>query len=132
MKKFPLHWQILTALILGILYGLYLTEYVSYISWMGVIFMRALKMLIIPLIVTSIASGIANIGSGSLGKLGLKTISYYVITSIFAILAGLLMVNLLRPGVGADMGFTEPIEGLASAKESFGGTLISIIPETSS
>jgi Na+/H+-dicarboxylate symporter len=129
MKKFPLHWQILTALILGTLYGLYLTEYVSYISWMGVIFMRALKMLIIPLIVTSIASGIANIGSGSLGKLGLKTISYYVFTSIFAILAGLLMVNILRPGVGADMGFTKPIEGLASAKESFGSTLISIIPE---
>ncbi len=130
MKKFPLHWQILTALIAGILYGLYLTEYVSYISWMGVIFMRALKMLIIPLIVTSIASGIANIGnSGKLGKLGLKTIAYYVSTSIFAILAGLLMVNLLKPGVGADMGFTEPIEGLASAEESFRSTLISIIPE---
>ncbi len=109
MKKFALHWQILTALIFGILYGLYLTEYVSYISWMGVIFMRALKMLIIPLIVTSITSGIANIGSGKLGRLGLKTISYYMITSIFAILAGLLMVNLLKPGVGADMGFTEPI-----------------------
>jgi proton glutamate symport protein len=130
MKKFPLHWQILTALISGILFGLFLTEYVSYISWMGVIFMRALKMLIIPLIVTSIASGIANIGnSGQLGKLGLKTISYYVITSIFAILAGLLMVNLLKPGVGADLGFVEPIEGLASAKESFGSTLTSIIPE---
>ena len=94
------------------------------------IFMRALKMLIIPLIVTSIASGIANIGnSGKLGKLGLKTIAYYVSTSIFAILAGLLMVNLLKPGVGADMGFTEPIEGLASAEESFRSTLISIIPE---
>ena len=96
---------------------------------MGVIFMRALKMLIIPLIVTSISSGIANIGSGRLGKLGLKTISYYVVTSIFAILAGLLMVNLLKPGVGADLGFTEPIKGLASAKESFGSTLINIIPE---
>jgi len=130
MKRFPLHWQILIALIFGILFGFFLTEYVSYISWMGVIFMRALKMLIIPLIVTSITSGIANIGnSGKLGKLGLKTISYYIITSIFAILAGLLMVNLLKPGVGADMGFVEPIEGLADAKESFGSTLISIIPE---
>ncbi|MHC4321250.1 MAG: dicarboxylate/amino acid:cation symporter [Planctomycetota bacterium] len=129
MKKFALHWQILTALICGILYGLYLTEHVSYISWMGVIFMRALKMLIIPLIVTSITSGIANIGSGKLGRLGLKTISYYMITSIFAILAGLLMVNLLQPGVGADMGFVEHIKGLPTAKESFGSTLISIIPE---
>ena len=96
---------------------------------MGVIFMRALKMLIIPLIVTSITSGIANIGSGRLGRLGLKTISYYVITSIFAILAGLLMVNLLKPGVGADMGFVEHIKELPTAKESFGSTLISIIPE---
>ncbi|MFV1977088.1 MAG: dicarboxylate/amino acid:cation symporter, partial [Candidatus Scalindua sp.] len=129
MKKFALHWQILTALICGTLYGLYLTEYVSYISWMGVIFMRALKMLIIPLIVTSITSGIANIGSGRLGRLGLKTISYYMITSVFAILAGLLMVNLLKPGVGADMGFVEHIKDLPTAKESFGSTLISIIPE---
>ena len=129
MKKFALHWQILTALICGILYGLYLTEYVSYISWMGVIFMRALKMLIIPLIVTSITSGIANIGSGRLGRLGLKTILYYMITSVFAILAGLLMVNLLKPGVGADMGFVEHIKDLPTAKESFGSTLISIIPE---
>lgn len=129
MKKFALHWQILTALICGILYGLYLTEYVQYISWMGVIFMRALKMLIIPLIVTSITSGIANIGSGRLGRLGLKTISYYMITSVFAILAGLLMVNLLKPGVGADMGFVEHIKDLPTAKESFGNTLINIIPE---
>jgi Na+/H+-dicarboxylate symporter len=86
-------------------------------------------MLIIPLIVTSITSGIVNIGSGSLGRLGLKTISYYMITSIFAILAGLLMVNLLKPGVGADMGFVEHIKELPTAKESFGSTLISIIPE---
>jgi Na+/H+-dicarboxylate symporter len=86
-------------------------------------------MLIIPLIVTSITSGIANIGSGRLGRLGLKTISYYMITSIFAILAGLLMVNLLKPGVGADMGFAEHINELPTAKESFGNTLISIIPE---
>ncbi|MGR3294048.1 MAG: dicarboxylate/amino acid:cation symporter [Candidatus Scalindua sp.] len=129
MKKFALHWQILTALICGVLYGLYMTEYVSYISWMGVIFMRALKMLIIPLIVTSITSGIANIGSSKLGRLGLKTISYYLITSVFAILVGLLMVNLIKPGVGADMGFVEHIKDLPSAKESFGSTLISIIPE---
>ncbi len=129
MKKFALHWQILIALIFGILFGLYLTEYVKYIAWMGVIFMRGLKMLIIPLVVTSISSGIANIGSGNLGKLGLKTIIYYMVTSVFAILTGLLMVNLLKPGVGADMGFVEAIDGLATAKDSFGSTLINIIPE---
>lgn len=92
--------------------------------------MRALKMLIIPLLLTSITSGIANIGdSGKLGKLGLKTISYYLITSIVAILTGLLMANLLKPGVGVDLGFIEPVNELSNAKESFGSTLINIIPE---
>ena len=130
MKKLALHWQIFIALIFGILFGFFLTEYVGYIGWMGVVFMRALKFLIIPLVFTSIISGIVNIGnSGKLGKPGIKTISYYIITSIFAILAGLLMVNLLKPGVGADMGFVEHIEQLPTAEESFGSALISIIPE---
>ena len=125
MKKLALHWQIFIALIFGILFGFFLTEYVGYIGWMGVVFMRALKFLIIPLVLTSIISGIVNIGnSGKLGKPGIKAISYYIITSIFAILAGLLMVNLLKPGVGADMGFVEHIEQLPTAEESFGNALI--------
>jgi Na+/H+-dicarboxylate symporter len=129
MKKIELHWQILIALILGVVLGVWLPEYVKYISWMGDLFMRALKMVIIPLILTSIISGIVNIGSlKKLGKIGLKTISYYVATSVFAIVTGLFMVNVLKPGVGADLGFVSEVEGLASAKESFGQTLINIIP----
>lgn len=129
MKKIELHWQILIALILGVVLGVWLPEYVKYISWMGDLFMRALKMVIIPLILTSIISGIVNIGSlKKLGKIGLKTISYYVATSVFAIVTGLFMVNVLKPGVGADLGFVSEVKGLASAKESFGQTLINIIP----
>ena len=129
MKKLALHWQILIALILGVVLGVWLPEYVKYISWMGDMFMRALKMVIIPLILTSIISGIVNIGSlEKLGKIGLKTISYYLVTSVFAIVTGLFMVNLLKPGEGADLGFVSEVEGLALAKESFGQTLINIIP----
>ncbi|MCZ6594014.1 MAG: dicarboxylate/amino acid:cation symporter [Bacteroidetes bacterium] len=129
MKKLALHWKILIALILGVVLGMWLPEYVKYISWMGDLFMRALKMVIIPLILTSIISGIVNIGSlKKLGKIGLKTISYYIATSVFAILIGLFMVNVLKPGVGADLGFVSEVEGLALAKESFGQTLINIIP----
>jgi Na+/H+-dicarboxylate symporter len=96
---------------------------------MGDLFMRALKMVIIPLILTSIISGIVNIGSlEKLGKIGLKTISYYIATSVFAIVTGLFMVNLLKPGVGADLGFVSEVEGLDLAKESFGQTLVNIIP----
>ncbi len=129
MKKLALHWKILIALILGVVLGMWLPEYVKYISWMGDLFMRALKMVIIPLILTSIVSGIVNIGSlKKLGKIGLKTISYYIATSVFAIVIGLFMVNILKPGVGADLGFVSEVEGLALAKESFGQTLINIIP----
>ena len=129
MKKLALHWQIFIALILGVVLGVWLPEYVKYVSWMGDMFMRALKMVIIPLILTSIISGIVNIGSlEKLGKIGLKTISYYIVTSIFAIVTGLFMVNLLKPGEGADLGFVSEVEGLALAKESFGQTLINIIP----
>ncbi len=129
MKKLALHWQILIALILGVVIGVWLPEHVKYVSWMGDLFMRALKMVIIPLILTSIISGIVNIGSlEKLGKIGLKTITYYIATSVFAIVTGLFMVNLLKPGVGADLGFVSEVEGLALAKESFGQTLINIIP----
>jgi len=129
MKKIQLHWQILIALILGIIYGLILPNYVQYVSWMGDLFLRGLKMVIVPLILSSIISGVANIGSaGSLGRLSLKTFSYYVTTSLLAIITGLLFVNILQPGVGADLGFSKTVEGLDAAKESFGDTLINIIP----
>lgn len=130
MKRFPLHWQILVALVLGIVFGLLFPLWVPYISWMGDIFLRALKMVIVPLIMSSIISGVANIGSAeNLGRLGLKTIFYYVMTSTLAICTGLLLVNLIQPGVGADLGFSKEVEGLDITTDTFGQTLIKIIPE---
>lgn len=129
MIRIKLHWQILIALVLGVLYGIYLTDYVIYISWMGDLFLRALKMIIVPLILSSIISGVANIGNAeNLGRLGLKTIGYYIMTSIFAILTGLVLVNIFQPGVGADLGFSREVEELSVATESFGSTLLNIIP----
>lgn len=129
MLKLKLHWQILIALGLGILYGLFFTGAVEYVSWMGDLFLRALKMIIIPLIITSIVSGVSNIGSAqNLGKLGLKTISYYILTSLMAILVGLILVNILQPGVGADLGFRKDVEGLNVVSDSLGNILLRMIP----
>lgn len=129
MLKIKLHWQILIALILAVIYGVVFSEYVSYVSWMGDLFLRALKMVIVPLILSSIISGVTNIGNAeNLGKIGIKTLSYYLLTSLFAILVGLLLVNLFQPGVGADLGLSKQIEELSAAKESFGTTLLNIIP----
>lgn len=129
MKKIKLHWQILIALVLAVFYGAYFPEGVSYVSWMGDVFLRSLKMVIVPLILSSIISGVTNIGNAeNLGKLGLKTITYYVSTSTLAILVGLFLVNIFQPGVGADLGLSKQIEELDIARESFGDTFLNIIP----
>ncbi len=104
-----LHWQILIAMALGTLVGLIWGEQVApKVGWLGTLFIRLLKMVIVPLIVTSIVSGVSAVGGGrSLGRLFGKTMGYYVLSSTLAILAGLVMVNLIRPGVGANIAGTE-------------------------
>ena len=102
---------------------------VAAISWMGDLFLRALKMIIIPLILSSLISGVTSIGSGgNLGRLGLKTLSYYILTSTFAIITGLFFVNMIKPGAGADLNFSQHVEGLVENQRSLGETLIDIVP----
>ncbi len=110
-------------------YTLYNPE-IKYISWMGTVFLKALKMIIIPLILMSIISGIANIGSaGNLGRLGLKTILYYLMTSTAAILTGLFFVNIIKPGKGIDKSFIDVSDIPSVSQHSFSDTLLNIIPE---
>jgi Na+/H+-dicarboxylate symporter len=106
--KPKLHWQILIAMVLAILAGLAVgreagifgVTFYSVVDFVGKLFLNALKMLIVPLILSSIIVGVAGIGGGhGLGRLGGKTIGYYAMTSLLAILVGLVMVNLVQPGV---------------------------------
>ena len=108
-----LHWQILISMLLGMILGTYVKNNFIFILSsdlllglyefsvsMGTIFIKLLKMIIIPLIFTSIIVGITSIGvTRRLGKLGLKTVLYYICTSLFAILIGLVLTNVLKPGV---------------------------------
>jgi proton glutamate symport protein len=133
--KIKLHWQILIALLLGVMCGFASRMYgfehftIEYLSIPGTIFLRALRMIIVPLIVSSIISGVTSIGSASnFGRLGVKTFAYYMGTSLLAIVTGLLMVNWIRPGVGADLGFEKIPEDLAANVEKIGDTLLGIIP----
>lgn len=129
MKKIALHWQILIALILAVLYGIYFSEHIYLVEWMGEVFLRALKMIIIPLVLSSIISGVTNIGNAeSLGRLGFKTITYYLSTSTLAIITGLILVNIFKPGVGADLNLSQAVE-LEVGADSLGMMLIKIIPE---
>lgn len=130
MKKIALHWQILIALILAILYGIFLPNQVDLVYWMGVVFMRALKMIVIPLVLTSLVCGVTNIGSGSsLGFIGLKTLSYYIVSSLLAITTGLILVNVIQPGQEANIELSANTEEISVANTPLSQTLIEIIPE---
>ena len=100
-----LHNQVLLSMLCGLLLAaVFGQDAVRWTGWMGTIFIRLLRMVIVPLIFTSIVSGVASVGGGArLGRLGLKTFAYYIVTSMLAVLTGLLLVNLLKPGVGADL-----------------------------
>ncbi|HDR52857.1 MAG TPA: dicarboxylate/amino acid:cation symporter [Mariniphaga anaerophila] len=125
-----LHWQILIAFILAVLFGYFVPEGIQYVSWIGDIFLRALKMIIIPLVFSSIISGVTSMGDGkNLGRLGAKTMLYYLATSTLAILTGLTVVNLVKPGVGVDLGFSQTVEGLTEHAGSVKDIFYRLIPE---
>ncbi len=116
MRKLELHWQILISIIAagivgGIVFnaqdksGVDATFFQSSVTWMsifgyiGTLFLNALKMIIVPLITSSIIIGVAGIGSGSnLGALGGKTLLFYATTTLAAILVGLIIINVVGPG----------------------------------
>jgi Na+/H+-dicarboxylate symporter len=130
MKKIALHWQILTALLLGVLFGIFFKDYYEWVGWMGEIFLRALKMVVVPLILFSIVFGVASIGSGdNLGRIGLKTITFYIGTTILAILTGLFLMNFFAPGLGAQLNIDPSAAGKFNQTSSIRDILITIIPD---
>ncbi len=108
MFRLKLHWQILIALGLAVIagamagtqHGLFGILFVDAFRFIGTLFLNALKMIIVPLIFSSIIVGIAGMGNtDGLGRLGGKTLLYYFTTSLLAILTGLVFVNLFQPGI---------------------------------
>ena len=115
MKRTEAHWQILAALVLATLTALAFRGLFGGTAaggvvhgareicrFIGELFMRGLKMIIVPLIVTSVVAGIAGLGGmDGFGRLGAKTLGFYAGSSFLAILLGLVLVNLIRPGLDA-------------------------------
>jgi proton glutamate symport protein len=125
----PIHFQIIFMLLAGGFFGYYFSTATTYTNWVGEIFLRSLNMIIVPLILFSITTGVASVGSsGNLGRLGLKTMGYYIISTLIAIITGFFLVTTIKPGIGAELGFTTQVEDIAAATDSFGQTLIKIVP----
>ncbi len=94
------------------------------------IFLRLLRMAIMPLIMTSIVSGVVGIGNAKgLGRLSVRTFGYYIISSILAILTGQILVNIFQPGRGARLGLGEAPAELDAAQQGVMDLILRIIPE---
>jgi Na+/H+-dicarboxylate symporter len=107
--RWKLHWQIALALVLSIFFayavmpvaGEPFSNYVEVFSrFIGKLFMNVLKMLIVPLIVASIITGVMHLGAEKgVGRIGFKTFLYYTFSGLAAVAVGILLVNLIRPGI---------------------------------
>ncbi|MGD2115566.1 MAG: dicarboxylate/amino acid:cation symporter, partial [Acidobacteriota bacterium] len=93
-------------------------------EWMGTLWLRALKMIIVPLVMASMIVGVTGLGDiRKLRKLGGYTVAYYALTTALAVAVGILMVNLLKPGVGIDIATMEKPSQILG-KEEIGFTQI--------
>lgn len=140
MKRFGLAIQILIGLILGIIvgalfYGNPAVE--TYLKPIGDIFIRLIKMIVVPIVISTLIIGVAGTGDmKKLGKLGGKTILYFEIITTIAIIVGLFFANVIKPGTGIDMAsltkgdiskYVDTTESVAS--HSFADTFVNIVPK---
>lgn len=108
MKNLPLHWKIIIGMILGMIAGWIAIQFAGgkelIIDWVkpfGTIFIKALKLIAVPLILASLIKGITDLKDISkLSQMGGRTIGTYIITTVVAVVLGLGLVNLLQPGAG--------------------------------
>jgi Na+/H+-dicarboxylate symporter len=110
---------IIVGAIAGVFFGWYGGETATQVSWLGNLFLNALKMTIIPLIVASVISGIGSLGDvRQLGRLGGYTVLYYTLTTAIAVFIGLLVVNWIQPGVGVQLSHNALPESILAKQDT--------------
>jgi Na+/H+-dicarboxylate symporter len=126
-----LHWQVLIALVVGVAFGWLAPAGAQRIGFIGDLFLRLLKMIIIPLIFTSLVSGIASLGSArSVGRVGIRTMIYYTVSTTLAISVGLTLVNIIRPGRYLDFASAAELpEGFSTTSQTLPEFLLRMVPD---
>lgn len=121
--------QILIAFIVAIILGLVFGQSIEVLQPLGDLFLRLIKLIIVPLVLSTLVIGIASIGDiRSLGRVGSKTIVYYLVTTAIAIIIGLILAFIISPGKGLSIETpTEEIE--VNESEGFVQTFLNIVPE---
>jgi len=114
MPKLALHTQVIIGLLVGVVYAWLSIRYnwnqftLDYVKPFGDIFINVLKLIAVPLVLFSIISGVASLGDpAKLGRLGIKTLVTYVVTTMVAVVVGLVLVNIFKPGAAVDDGLLQ-------------------------
>lgn len=103
--------RIILALVLGLIVGVLWGEGAESIRWIGDLFIRLIRMVVVPLVFVTLVSGIVSMGDPSkLGSLGAKTLALYLFTTFVAIIIGLFLATVLQVGVGVDLSSAIPGE----------------------
>lgn len=127
--KLKIHTQIGIAIVGGVVAGVLLGDNAVHIRFVGDIFIRLLKMIIVPLVVASMVTGVASIPNArSLGRIGLRTFLYYTATTLLAVSVGLVLVNILTPGLGVELPAEATFDSLAHKPPSAISILNDIVP----
>ncbi len=120
-KKLKLHTKILIGLCLGVVLGLILGEKATAIEPIGKIFLRLITLIVVPLVFISLMLGTASVGDiKKVGRMGIKTLAYFIITTVIAITIGLLVANLTQPGRGLSKDTQEQLYKSYEAKAQVG------------
>ena len=122
MKHNGLLYLMITGIVLGIFSGWMYGSKMLAVEWIGEMFLDALKMLVVPLIISSMIVGIAGLGDiRKVGKTGLIALGYFMMTTCMAVAIGLVMVNIIEPGVAVEM-TVEQVPEKVAGKEAVGIT----------
>lgn len=128
--KIPLWQRVVGALVLGIAVGLFWGPGAESIKWIGDLFIRAIKMLIVPLIFFSLVSGIAALGDlKKLGNVGGKALLLFVTTAMISVSLGLTMGTIFQPGIGLDISLPTGVDIPQPAATSPTDMILALIPE---
>lgn len=120
--------RILIGLVLGAIVGLIAGESILWVAPFGSLFVRLLKMIVMPVIFTTLVVGAASISPAELGKVGIKIVLYYLLTSAFAVAVGLVMGNIFKPGLGLDLASVGAASGRELTSPSLWDTILNIVP----
>jgi len=119
---------LLTGILAGGLCGWLIGAPMSAWAWVGTLFLNALKMLIVPLIVSSMIMAVAEMGDvRRLGRAGGLVIGYYLMTTAIAVLIGIVMVNILQPGGGVSLGAEQFPESFADKQKGIQDIVLSLV-----